>query len=84
MAPIHFVRLPALIARRGTSRTSIYRHIQAGTFPTPVYLSANTTAWPEHEISALDRARVAGASDAVIKKLVAEIVTARAAKQAAA
>lgn len=75
--PLRFLRLPDIIARRRTSRTTIYGNIAAGTFPPPVKLGPNTSAWPEHEIEAIDRARLASASDDALQQLVAALLAAR-------
>jgi predicted DNA-binding transcriptional regulator AlpA len=36
--PFHFLRLPEVERRSGLTRSTIYRHIDAGTFPAPVVL----------------------------------------------
>lgn len=47
---------PALLSRRSVeaitsiSRSSIYRLLKAGEFPTPVRVSANRIAWREADI----------------------------------
>lgn len=74
---LHFLRLSDILERRRTSRTVTYRNIAAGTFPPPVKLGPNTSAWPEHEIEALDRAQLAGASEDEVRALVSSIVVAR-------
>lgn len=44
------LRLPAVKARTGLSRSSIYLRITEGTFPRPVNLSARAVGWVEDEI----------------------------------
>lgn len=74
---IRFLRLTELRGRRGQSTSSIYRDIRNGLFPPPIKLGENTSAWPEHEADAIARAQIAGADDARIRSLVAELVAAR-------
>lgn len=63
--------------RRGQSRPHIWRLVKQGDLPKPVKLSAGCTRWPAHEIEAIDRARLAGANDADIRKLIADMYAAR-------
>ncbi len=44
------LRLPAVKARTGLSRSTIYRRIIEGNFPRPVSLGARAVGWREHEI----------------------------------
>lgn len=44
------IRLPALRAKLGLSRATIYRLVAAGTFPAPIKLSPQTIAWKESEV----------------------------------
>lgn len=47
------LRLPAVKARTGLSRSTIYQRIADGTgFPKPVNLGARAVGWVESEISA--------------------------------
>lgn len=75
--PLRFLRLPELLSRRSTSSSATYRHIAAGILPPPVKLGPNTSGWPEHEIEAVDRARLGGASEDEVRKLVLALVKAR-------
>jgi prophage regulatory protein len=74
---LRFLRLADLRQNRRTSRSKIYRDVQNGVFPPPVHLGPNTSAWPAHEIDAIDRARIAGDGDDKIKVLVKSLVAAR-------
>jgi prophage regulatory protein len=47
---ITFIRLPAVMARTGLSRSTIYQKIQQGCFPAPVKLGPRASAWIESEI----------------------------------
>ena len=44
------LRLPAVKARTGLSRSTIYLRISNGTFPTPVSLGGRAVGWIETEI----------------------------------
>jgi len=50
MAQQSLLRLPAVKARTGQSRSSIYAAIQRGEFPKPVPIGARAVAWVESEI----------------------------------
>lgn len=63
--------------RRGQSRPHIWRLVKQGDLPKPVKLSPGCTRWPAHEIEAIDRARLAGANDADIRQLIADMDAAR-------
>ena len=57
-APIQrLIRLREVQHRVGLSRSSIYRFMAEGTFPTPVHLGSRSVAWIEHEIDAWLRSR---------------------------
>lgn len=72
-----------LAARYGQSRVTPWRKVRAGMLPPPIRLSPGCTRWPAHEIEAIDRARLAGADDEGIRKLVVDLVAARTAQVAA-
>jgi prophage regulatory protein len=44
------LRLDAVKARTGLSRSDVYRRIAEGTFPRPVNLSKRMAAWPSSEV----------------------------------
>jgi prophage regulatory protein len=48
-------------ARTGLARSTIYQHIQAGTFPRPVQLGPRAVGWLESEVSEwiAERVRIA-------------------------
>ena len=60
------LRLPAVKARTGLSRSSIYLRIARGDFPKPVSLGGRAVGWIESEIQAwlqqqIDTTRKSGA-----------------------
>jgi prophage regulatory protein len=48
--PPRLLRLPAVLARVGLSRSTIYNRISEGTFPAPVRLGERSVAWLEQSI----------------------------------
>ena len=75
--PETILRLPAVQARLGLGRSTIYAHIDDGLCPKPVKLGARAVGWPSSEISAITAARVAGMSDQDIRTLVERLNEAR-------
>ncbi len=45
------LRPPEVMARTGLSRTTIWRHVRAGTFPAPLVLGKGSIGWPESTIT---------------------------------
>ena len=52
------LRLPAVMANIGLSRSSIYLRVAEGTFPKPVSLGARAVGWLESDIQEWLRQRV--------------------------
>lgn len=71
------LRLPAVLADTGLSRSTIYMRIAQGVFTHPVSLGARAVGWPSHEVTAINAARIAGKSEAQIRELVRELEIAR-------
>jgi prophage regulatory protein len=46
----NILRLPAVMANIGLSRSSIYLRISEGTFPKPISLGGRAVGWLESEI----------------------------------
>ncbi|HEC07861.1 MAG TPA: AlpA family transcriptional regulator [Thiolapillus brandeum] len=44
------LRLPAVMARTGLARSTIWRRVSEGTFPKPIKLGPRATGWIESEI----------------------------------
>lgn len=57
--------------------TKIYKDVKEGLFPPPIKLTMRASAWVEQEVAAVNRARIAGKTDAEIRELVARLVAAR-------
>ena len=47
----NFLRLPAVKARTGLSRSTIYERMAEGTFPRQISLGARAVGWIEQSIS---------------------------------
>jgi prophage regulatory protein len=75
--PHTILRLPAVKAATGLSRSTLYLRIVHGVFTHPVSLGGRAVGWPANEVAALNAARIAGKPDAEIRALVAQLETAR-------
>lgn len=64
------LRLPAVLKARGRSRSSHYADIKQGLFTRQVNLGVHCVGWPEHEVMALNTARIAGRSEEDVRALV--------------
>jgi prophage regulatory protein len=71
------LRLPAVKAATGLSRSTLYLRIGQGAFTHPVSLGGRAVGWPAHEVAALNAARIASKADAEIRALVAQLEAAR-------
>jgi prophage regulatory protein len=71
------LRLPAIKASTGLSRSTIYLRIADGVFPKPISLGARAVGWPAYEIEALNAARIASKSESEIRDLVVKLQAAR-------
>jgi len=54
----HFYRLKQVKARLNVSGSSIWAWVKKGTFPAPVKLSENTTAWSAADVEAWAQSRI--------------------------
>lgn len=57
--PIRILRLPAVEAKSGLKRDSIYRLAKLGKFPKPVKISEWASGWIESEIDEYLKKRIA-------------------------
>lgn len=71
------LRLPAVKAESGSSRSTIYLRIQQGLWTKPVKLGARSIGWPSSEVAAINAARIAGLSEEEIRALVLKLEFAR-------
>ena len=71
------LRLPAVKAESGASRSTIYLRIQQGLWPKPVRLGPRSVGWPASEVAAINAARIAGMTDEEIRILVVKLEAAR-------
>ena len=71
------LRLPAVKAQSGYSRSTIYLRISHGLWTKPVSLGARAVAWPAGDVAALNAARIAGKSDDQIRTLVLKLEAGR-------
>ena len=53
------LRRPAVSARTGLARSTVYKLIAEGRFPTPIRLGPRSVGWLEHEIDAWIQTRIA-------------------------
>ncbi|MFT3905622.1 MAG: AlpA family transcriptional regulator [Steroidobacteraceae bacterium] len=58
-APPRILRLPAVEARTGLRRDTVYRKARLGEFPRPVKLSERASGWVESEIDEWVAERIA-------------------------
>ncbi len=63
-------RIPQVLAATGLKRTALFARVENGLFTKPVKVGPKCTAWPSHEVQAIVRAHVAGASEVEIAALV--------------
>lgn len=69
MLPDTILRLPAVKAATGLSRSTIYDRVRKRTFPAPISLGGNAVGWPTSEVGAwiqrrIDEGRTQAASPA--------------------
>lgn len=48
--PLRMIRLPEVAARTGMRKSTIYLRVAEGSFPRPVKLGPNVSAWVEEEV----------------------------------
>ena len=68
------LRMAAVKAETGhRSHASIYTAIKVGLFTRPVPIGVRSVGWPDYEVAAINRARIAGQSEAEIRDLVSRL-----------
>ena len=68
-----FMRIAKVVNVMGMSRSTLYFRIRQGLMTPPVKLGQRCVAWPEHEVFAINAARMAQKSDTEIRELVARL-----------
>lgn len=63
-------RIPRVMAELGTTRSPTYEQIKAQLLPATVRIGPRAVGIPSHEVEAVIKARIAGASDEDIRRLV--------------
>ena len=71
------LRLPAVKATSGYSRSTVYLRIDQGLWTSQVHLGPRCVGWPEDEVAALNAARISGKTDDEIRALVLRLEAAR-------
>lgn len=72
------LRMPDVKAETGhRSHASVYTAVHEGLFTVPVPIGQRAVGWPDHEVKAINAARIAGKSDDQIRELVSKLHTAR-------
>lgn len=71
------LRLPSVQHQYGKGRSSIYADIARGLFTRPVKLGSRCAGWPDDEVSQIVDARIAGAAEEEIRRLVERLHEAR-------
>jgi prophage regulatory protein len=78
------LKLPQVLGQTAKARSTHYNDIKAGLMTPPVRLGENSVAWPEHEIIAINSARIAGKSGDEIRILVTRLLSDRQAAEGGA
>ena len=67
---LKILRIKQVKERTGLPNSTIYYHIENGTFIKPIKLGERISGWLESEVDAIMGARIAGKDEAEIKALV--------------
>ena len=74
------LKLPRVLELTAKSRSATYNDIKEGLMTQPVKIggdNSQSVAWPEHEINAINAARIAGKGNDEIRKLVSRLMADR-------
>ena len=75
---LRIIRKPELREKMGIgSDSGVYAHVEEGTLSPPVKIGLRASGWPEHEVYAINAARIAGKSDDEIRELVKTLIAKR-------
>ena len=72
-----FVDLPEVLSAGTYSRSTLFREIKLGAFPTPVSIALRRKAWLENEVETVNAARASGKPRSEILIIVRKLVSAR-------
>lgn len=71
-------RMSTVLAEKGNaSHATVYCEIHDGLFTVPVPIGQRAVGWPDHEVRAINQARIRGDSDDQIRALVVKLHNAR-------
>jgi len=68
-----FLRFQKVMEVMAMSRSTVHLRVKQGLLTPPVKLGERCTVWPEHEISAINSARLAQRSNDEIRELVRQL-----------
>ena len=71
------IRLTQVQLETGLSKSTIYLRIKEGLFPPPIPLGRRARGWPISEVTTINKARAAQASEPQIKALVLKLIEER-------
>ncbi len=71
------LREPAVATASGLPRSTLWHRVKHGLFTKPVHIGPRSVGWPESEVAAINRARIAGQDDNAIRELVRRLESAR-------
>lgn len=71
------IRVRKVCTDTGRCKSSIYADIKIGLFTPPIKIGSRASAWLDHEVHAINSARIAGLGVEEIRNLVTELVEAR-------
>ena len=67
------IRLPAVLHDYGYGRSTVFKLVSAQLWPRPIKLTARSCGWIVRECDAVLAARIRGADDDAIRKLVLQL-----------
>ena len=70
---MRLLRVNDACATTGDRRSTLYVKCKTGLIPKPVSIGGRSKGWPESELHAINRARIAGKSDDEIRVLVQQL-----------
>ena len=77
MSVPRILRLPLTCEVTGRKPGAHYLDIKAGLMVPGVRIGANAVGWPDYELEAINRAKIAGATEDEIRALVRKLIEAR-------